>query len=219
MTIPYKNFGFKKEGDLHEFLEGLSPDIFVETGTDKARTIIFLLSLHTHFKKIHSIELQEDRQAYNSQYLPSQITAAKEQAPEWEEPDIDLHIGPSQEVLPEILQNITTPTVFFLDAHHSGEGSGGEEYSLEEIIENELHTILTHTVPNHPIIIDDVNQDFAETRLLKIFKQHNALSSYHLHLTEEATEEGRASWPWGDELFSNLTRKDKLLICIPKKSQ
>ena len=219
MKIPYKDFGFKKEGDLHRFLESFQLDTFIETGTDKARTIIFLLSLNTHFKKIHSIELLESRQTHNSQHLTSQIAVAQEQSPGWTEPDIDLHIGPSQEVLPQIIKNLTTPAVFFLDAHYSGDGSGGGEYSLEEIVKSELHTILSHPTANHVIIVDDVNQEFAETSLTKIFKQHNELAPYHLYLTNEATEAGRASWPWGDEQFNSLTKKDKLLICIPKNSQ
>ena len=61
--------------------------------------------------------------------------------------------GDSGEILPELLNNINEPILFWLDGHYSaGNTSKG---SLNTPIIKELVTIFQHPIKQHIILIDD----------------------------------------------------------------
>lgn len=62
-------------------------------------------------------------------------------------------LGDSAHVLPKILENLTTPTVFWLDGHYSGGETGKGE--LDTPIQTEVELILRHPVRGHAILVDD----------------------------------------------------------------
>ena len=83
-------------------------DVFVETGTYHADTV---LKLKDVFNALYSIEI--------SQELYSKSLMRCKQFPQ-----INLFLGDSSEKLQEIVQILTKPAIFWLDAHHSGENTG-----------------------------------------------------------------------------------------------
>jgi hypothetical protein len=115
--------------------------VFVETGTFIGNT---LMGLKDSFKQLFSIEL--DRGIYK---------LAKERLKNFEH--IQIFYGDSSKVLPEILRDLKTPALFWLDAHYSsGVTAKGE---LQTPIMRELKAIFTHSNKQHCILIDDV-KDF-----------------------------------------------------------
>jgi len=82
-------------------------DNFVETGSLYGHTSIFASYF---FKSVYTIELSQI--LYD--YLKPVTTARK---------NLKVKFGNSADVLPEIIRNLNGPTVFFLDAHWSGDSS------------------------------------------------------------------------------------------------
>ncbi len=65
--------------------------------------------------------------------------------------------GDSAVVLPELLSQIDSPAVFWLDGHYSGGFTGKAD--TDTPVSTELQMILDHHVKNHIILIDDA-RDF-----------------------------------------------------------
>lgn len=82
---------------------------FVETGTALGQTAV---PMSAHFPEIHTIEIKEEF------FEASWLMATNCKAP------IHFYHGPSEEVLPDIAAKLTGPSIFFLDAHWSGEDTG-----------------------------------------------------------------------------------------------
>ena len=66
---------------------------------------------------------------------------------------ITILLGDSASVLPQVLQSITGPCLFWLDGHYCGEGTGTG--ILETPIVHELEAILQHSCSDHVVLIDD----------------------------------------------------------------
>jgi hypothetical protein len=114
--------------------------VLIETGTFKGDMIHAMLA---DFDRLYSIELS------HSLYL-----AAKERFKDCR--TVFLFEGDSEKVLPQILNEINEPAVFWLDAHTSGgETARGR---LDTPIEKELVDILNHPVKSHVILIDDARE-------------------------------------------------------------
>jgi hypothetical protein len=95
------------------------------------------------FQKIYSVELNED--LFQKALIRFQ-----------DDHNITLLQGDSGKVVQEILEQISQPCLFWLDAHYSGANtSRGKKLSpiLDEII-----AILNHPVKNHIILIDDARE-------------------------------------------------------------
>lgn len=65
--------------------------------------------------------------------------------------------GDSAVVLPEVLESIDEPAVFWLDGHYSGGFTGKAE--IDTPVSEELQMIIEHKIKNHVILIDDA-RDF-----------------------------------------------------------
>jgi hypothetical protein len=66
---------------------------------------------------------------------------------------ITLLEGNSATELPKILSRLSEPTLFWLDAHYSGEETARAD--TDTPIANELQAIFRHPVKKHVILIDD----------------------------------------------------------------
>ena len=109
---------------------------FVETGTFKGETTIWAAK---KFKKVHSIE------AYKPLFdeMSSKYSTID---------DLVLHFGKSEDKLPDIIQKLDGPAIFWLDAHYSGEGTFGNSEKCPLI--NEIEIINTSNFDNI-VLIDD----------------------------------------------------------------
>jgi predicted O-methyltransferase YrrM len=102
--------------------------ILIETGTQYGQMVS---AARKRFREIYSIELDSRRQE-----------AARRQFAR--EPHVHLLLGDSAVVLPRLIESITQPCLFWLDAH-----------TQSSPLVSELNAILRHPVPGHVILIDD----------------------------------------------------------------
>lgn len=117
---------------------------FVETGTYMGSMTDFVAATGA---ECHSIEIDP------MIYARAQRVLSRHR-------NVHLHLGDSGRVLPELLQNISKPTTFWLDGHYSGGFTGKAE--LDTPVSAELDCIMSHPVKGHVILIDDA-RDFQGT--------------------------------------------------------
>ncbi|MBN1679267.1 MAG: hypothetical protein JW966_03185 [Anaerolineae bacterium] len=112
----------------------------VETGTHLGEMVN---ATKRTFDRIYTIELSEDRCREASQRFARF-------------PHITVIQGSSDVMLPGVLAEISTPCLFWLDAHYSGGITvrGDKDTPIVE----ELRTILVHPVGDHVILIDDARE-------------------------------------------------------------
>jgi hypothetical protein len=126
-----------KQKTILGYAERFHLPVFIETGTYQGDMVN---AAKDAFQMIYSIELDQ---------------ALFERARERFSGDEHIAIlqGDSAQVLPEILEKITQPALFWLDGHYSG----GETAlgNLQTPVLAELKHILQHPVPGHVILIDD----------------------------------------------------------------
>ena len=128
---------------LLAMLEKHKLSIFVETGTFKGDTLAFMAG---YAERAVSIELS-----------PEYFARAKARFASTQ--NIELHQGDSGVKLPEIMNNLTKPALFWLDGHYSaGKTAQGD---LDSPISAELNCILDSPIKGHIILIDDAH-DFTE---------------------------------------------------------
>ncbi len=116
-------------------VRGFRPDTFVETGTYRGDT---LAKIRPHVRRCLSIELD-----------PTLAGNAQRRFERW--PDVQVRVGDSAVVLPEIVRELTGATLFWLDGHYSG---GVTADSGQSPIIQELEAILSSQLPIM-ILIDD----------------------------------------------------------------
>ena len=112
-------------------------DILIETGTFRGDTVQSALPL---FNKIYSIELNK-------------TLADSARARFMKEPKVQILQGDSAIVLREVLNDLNRPAVFWLDGHYSG-GVTAKGEKDTPILE-ELKCVLSHSIKNHIVLIDD----------------------------------------------------------------
>ncbi len=154
-VLPMPHLG--KQLVIQEYLEKLSPAIFVETGTYKGDMVYAMLP---NFKEIYSIELDE------TLFQKAQKKFA------WYS-NVHIMHGQSGEILPKILKGIGKPCLFWLDAHWSGGPTAKGE--IETPIMQELQCILNHRrAEDDVVLIDDARcftgkNDFPSLKTLEGF--------------------------------------------------
>jgi hypothetical protein len=126
-----------KQEVVKEYGKRFSIDILVETGTYAGEMVNVVKN---NFKKIFSIELS-----------PGLCDQAKKKFAKY--PNIHIICGDSAKALPNILNPIRKPCLFWLDAHYSGGIT--IKGDIKTPIAEELKAILNHPVLNHVILIDD----------------------------------------------------------------
>jgi len=126
-----------KVNTLKEFQKRFDINCLIETGTHMGSTVD---DVKNNFKRIYTIELSDS--FYNR--------AVKRFS---KFPHIKILHGDSSKILPDILNQISSPCLFWLDAHYSGGNTSKGD--LETPIIGELTVIKDHKVNNHLILIDD----------------------------------------------------------------
>ena len=149
--------------------------IFVETGTLQGETI---LAMEKHFDELHTIEIKEEFH-----------TKAKSK---YKGDKIHFHLGDSSKVLPEIVSDLKSNTLFFLDGHWSSGDTGRGEKDCPLI--EELEVINSQFSHAAIIIIDDYRlfgkgpdvdgfdlnwEDIKKSKVLDILKDR-LIMEYHL---------------------------------------
>jgi hypothetical protein len=110
---------------------------FIETGTFEGDMTALAAGL---FREVHSIELQPELAARARERFVSQD-------------HVRVHQGDSGGVLRELLKQVDTSCVFWLDAHYSGGITARGERDTPVI--EELRAIAAHPVRPHAVFIDD----------------------------------------------------------------
>ena len=142
--------------------------ILIETGTFFGDTLEFFKS---DFAKLYSIELSE-------------ALAKKARKRFQYDTNIEIIEGDSSVQLSNILSNINSPCLFWLDGHYSTEFWVGDEYiktakgDKNTPILKELKQIMLHEIKNHVILIDDARLfngkgDYPSIKKLKNFVSMN----------------------------------------------
>jgi len=126
-----------KQRTVRAYAERFHLTTFVETGTYEGEMVD---AVKTCFKKIYSVELSS-----------ALFERAKDRFKLYEH--ITMLRGDSGEILPNLLSDLRSPVLFWLDAHYShGVTARGD---LETPILRELGALLHHEVSGHVILIDD----------------------------------------------------------------
>lgn len=112
-------------------------DTLIETGTYLGDTIF---ALKDQFKKLISIELD-----------PGFYAKAIERFRPYKQ--VSILEGDSGTVLPKVLENINTPTLFWLDGHYSGIGTA--KGNADTPVFKEITSVINHHVKGHVMLIDD----------------------------------------------------------------
>lgn len=111
----------------------------IETGTYEGQMIDACLD---HFDRIISIEVNYDM------YSKAKDKFAKHS-------HVTIVHGDSGEILPQILESINEPCLFWLDGHYVSLAPQFSRGTLDTPIWKELKTILNHSVQEHVVLIDD----------------------------------------------------------------
>lgn len=161
----------KKRQVILDYKERYKSDILVETGTFLGATAAVLKE---YFKKIYTIELQED-------LAKKCIERFKN------ENSIEVFQGDSSVLLKKILPKLNSNSLFWLDAHYSSEFFVGTEFiktakgEKETPVIEELEIILSGGLKNNVILIDDArcfngDNDYPKLSALKEFLNKREIS-------------------------------------------
>lgn len=113
---------------------------FIESGTYLGDTVAYVAQQKN--VRATSIELDD---AY--------FLSAKERFRSY--PNVRILQGDSGKLLPEIVQRLQTPALFWLDGHYSGGDTGMG--ALNTPVNAELNAILNSSVEGHVVLIDDAH--------------------------------------------------------------
>jgi len=126
-----------KQHILSTYASAFSTDVLIETGTYLGQMVY---AMRNRFRTILSIELGGD-------------LARRARHRFRDDAHIRILQGDSGEVLPELLNNISTQSLFWLDGHYSGGFTAKGKTGTP--VMREMRTILDHRIKNHVILIDD----------------------------------------------------------------
>jgi len=112
-------------------------DNFIETGTCYGD---MLAGIKNHVEKAVSVEIDENLyQAAQNRFINDE--------------HVKIILGDSADILPAIVKEIDKPTLFYLDAHYSGSGTGRGKTDTPLL--SELKLLSKMNIKNHIILIDD----------------------------------------------------------------
>jgi hypothetical protein len=123
-------------------------EIFIETGTNTGNGIANALALG--FKTIYSIEIN-----------PNNYYFAKKRWKDYK--NVTVLLGDTANHIQSIIENISTPVFFWLDAH----------FNTSEPTYKELKFIKEHKVKTHTILIDDMSLYFNLPHIEQTIKDIN----------------------------------------------
>jgi len=129
-----------KRNRLIEYAEEFGCTNFVETGTYKGDTVKAMLQ-SGRFTQLHTVDIYEDRVA-NAQRRFKGFA------------NVTCWHGDSAELMPQIIMCLDAPTLFWLDAHHSGGQIARSKGLISTPIMDELESVLGYERES-VILIDD----------------------------------------------------------------
>jgi hypothetical protein len=133
---PIRSPHLLKQRTVSDYAARYGLRVLIETGTYYGEMVA---AMKNRFARIYSVEFDSGLAA----------RAAKKFA---RRPHIHILHGDSQKVVPELLQSLQEPALFWLDAGYYGwAGLQGDRQRLT----SELEAILGHSIPNHIILMDD----------------------------------------------------------------
>lgn len=133
---PVRSPHLLKQRTVREYAEKYRLRTMVETGTYYGEMVA---AMKNRFDEIYSVE-----------YDAGLAERAQNKFARW--PNIHILQGDSQLVVPQLLDSLTLPALFWLDAGYYGwAGLQGDKQRLT----TELEAILSHPVKEHVILMDD----------------------------------------------------------------
>jgi len=133
---PVRSPHLVKQRAVQEYAERYSLRTLVETGTYYGEMVA---AMRRRFDQIYSVEFDS-------------VLAHRAQKKFSRWPHIHILEGDSQRVVPELLQSLDRPALFWLDAGYYGwAGLQGNKQRLT----SELEAVLGHRIRNHVILMDD----------------------------------------------------------------
>ncbi|HEX3500597.1 MAG TPA: hypothetical protein VHT04_14860 [Stellaceae bacterium] len=131
---------WEKRQHLIEWVRRSGVRVFVETGTYRGETT---LALREVVRRCVTIELDPALHAGAREIFTGMS-------------DVELLHGDSGALIRDVMAGLDEPALFWLDAHYSGSGTArGIEDSP---ILGELHSILSHRIKEHIVIVDDARE-------------------------------------------------------------
>jgi hypothetical protein len=133
---PIRSPHLVKQFAVREYAERYGLRILVETGTYYGEMVD---AMKSRFAEIYSVEYEHEL----AQRAQKKFAYA---------PHVHILEGDSQQKIPELLQSLSQPALFWLDAGYYGwAGLQGDKQRLT----SELEAVLGHRVPGHVILMDD----------------------------------------------------------------
>ena len=152
--------GNLKKHDVNVFIDRYDLANYVETGTGAAECLQYAMCCK--FKNFYSVEIHEEVYKTANNILNQFVTKNKAVL-STELKDVKLLLGSSEEKIPEILEKLEGPTMFFLDAHFPGADFRHARYDAieDDSVRMPLSVELKAIVKNRDIskdvfIIDDL---------------------------------------------------------------
>jgi len=150
---------------------------FIETGTYKGDGVN--CALMVGFKKIHSIELGGVLYKEAAARFHKEIKSGR----------VNLYLGDSTKLLPDILAKVDAQATFWLDAHLSTGGENTVRGDEDVPLLKELDLIGKHKIKTHTILIDDVRlfatkgpEDWSGVTLNKVIDKLKSINrNYSIH--------------------------------------
>lgn len=160
-----------KRQTIRDYQSRIAARTLIETGTFNGD---MLLAMLPHFDRLYSIELFEDSHRKNLERFKPH-------------PAVTLFQGDSATRLPEILSQLKSPAVFWLDAHYSGPGTARTH--TDTPIMNELQAIFAHPIKTHAILIDDARCFMPNTDYPTLLQLHTFCAQQRPDLRFEACDD------------------------------
>jgi len=111
---------------------------FIESGTSRGDGVAAMLP---YVDRVYTVEAWDDAFNFSVDRFKNQ-------------PNIDIRLGDSGELLPLIMEDADSPAVFWLDAHYSGEGTA--QLTSDTPVVAEMQAISeSKYADSHCVIIDD----------------------------------------------------------------
>jgi hypothetical protein len=133
---PVRSPHLVKQRTVEEYARRYGLRILVETGTYYGEMVA---AMRRRFNEIYSVEFDS-----------ALARRAQKKFSRW--PHVHILEGDSQRVVPELLQSLDHPALFWLDAGYYGwAGLQGDKQRLT----SELEAVLGHRVKDHVILMDD----------------------------------------------------------------
>ena len=117
-------------------------NVFIETGTYRGGSVE--LALQCNFTKIYTIDISTQHKLYCENKFKNEIINNQ----------IDFLFGDTVDVLPNVIDKLIEPSLFWLDSHFDGHSDTCGKFKCP--ILQELDIIKSSKIKNHTIMVDDI---------------------------------------------------------------